>query len=434
MKVELLAPAGDFESLRAAVNAGADSVYFGIADFNMRASAARNFVMEDLPEIVNICRQGRNGKNKTGKKVKTYVTVNTVLYNDELEKMHSIVDAVKEHGVDGIIAADLATIMYAKEKGVEVHASTQLSISNTETVKFYSRFCDRIVLARELTLEQIKQICDDIKKQNIRGPKDNLIEIEVFAHGALCVSVSGRCAMSLFCYGSKCSANCGKCTQICRRRYKVTDIETNQELEIDNNYVMSPKDLCTIGLLPEIIAAGVSVLKIEGRGRAPEYVDTVISCYREALKLIEDGGKYSDEKVKEWNKRLGTVYNKGFSTGFYMGRKFDEWSGIHGSKATKEKIKIGEVRKYYPKINVVEVLILAKEEVKSGDEFLIIGPTTGVVKGIIKDFEIFDEEGKPLKETQHKKNTASQNNIITFKVPEKVRVKDVMYVFRNRES
>jgi len=274
-----LAPAGDFQSLRAAINAGADSVFFGIANFNMRASAARNFKLEDLPEIVKICNEHR---------VKTYVTVNTLLYNDEIDKMHEIVDVLKEHGVTAIIAADMATVIYAHERGVEVHASTQLSISNTQTVKFFAQFCDRVVLARELTLEQVRQICEDIKSQNIRGPRGALVEVEVFAHGALCVSVSGRCAMSLFCYGTKTSANRGKCTQICRRRYKVTDMETGQELNIDNNYVMSPKDLCTVGLLPEIIESGAKVLKLEGRGRSPEYVDTVVSVYREALKSIKN--------------------------------------------------------------------------------------------------------------------------------------------------
>lgn len=431
MLVELLAPAGNFESLRAAVNAGADSVYFGIADFNMRASAARNFKMEDLPEIVKICKKGadRNGNGK--KPVRTYVTVNTLIYNDEIEKMHSIVDAVKANGIDAIIAADLATIVYARKQDVEVHASTQLSISNTETVKFYAQYCDRIVLARELTTEQIRQICDDIKEQKICGPKGNLIEIEVFAHGALCVSVSGRCAMSLFCYGPNFSASRGKCTQICRRRYKVTDIETKQELEIDNNYVMSPKDLCTIGLLPEIINAGVTVLKLEGRGRSPEYVDTVVSCYREALESIADGS-FSEAKVKEWNVRLGTVYNKGFSTGFYMGRKFDEWSGIHGSKATKEKIKVGVVRKYYSKISVVEVLITAKENVNPGDEYSVNGPTTGVVTGKIQSMEVFDKDGLPITSAQKVSHIASQDNIITFKVETKVRPKDILYILRTR--
>lgn len=285
--IELLAPAGSFSALSAAINAGCDAVYFGIADFNMRATAAANFTVEDLPEIVVQCKP---------KNIRTYVTVNTVLYDADLEKMREIVDAVKAAGVDAIIAADMATILYARKQGVEVHISTQLSVSNIENVKFYAQYSDRIVLARELSLEQVAEICNEIKELNITGPSGRLVEIEVFGHGALCVAVSGRCAMSLYCYGT--SANRGQCTQICRRKYKVTDVETGQELLVDNNYVMSTSDLCTIGMLDELKKAGISVLKIEGRGRGAEYVDTVIRTYRQALEALETG-EYTQENIKK---------------------------------------------------------------------------------------------------------------------------------------
>lgn len=410
--VELLAPAGSFDSLQAAINAGCDSVYFGIADFNMRATAAKNFTLENLSQVVDIC-------TKAG--VKTYLTVNTLLYNDELDIMREIVGAAKKTGVTAIIAADFATIQYARSIGVEVQISTQVSISNIESLKFYSQFADRVVLARELSLEQMKEIYEDIKKCDIRGPKGELVELEVFAHGALCVAVSGRCAMSLYCYGP--SANRGKCTQVCRRQYKVTDIETGKELIVDNNYIMSPADLCTIGMLPELVDAGAKVLKLEGRGRPPEYVDTVVRCYREALTAIEEG-KYTQEKVKEWNERLRTVFNRGFSTGLYRGRTHDEWAQTHGSKATKEKTIIGKVQKYYGKIGVAQVKIKAKEEISEGEEFLITGPTTGAVTGIWKNIMVDDEVVK----------TAKQRDVVTFKVDSKVRRNDEVYVVRKRES
>jgi len=411
-KPEILAPAGSFETLQAAINAGADAVYFGIADFNMRATAAKNFTLGDLPEIVQICRKA---------KVKTYVTVNTLLYNNELEKMRKIIDAIKRIGISAIIAADMATIEHAREKGVEIHISTQLSISNTESLKFYSQFADRVVLARELSLEQVKKIVEDIKEQKIKGPGGKLVEIEVFTHGALCVAVSGRCAMSLYCYNR--SANRGKCTQMCRRRYKITDIETGKELEVDNNYVLSPADLCTIGMLPELIDAGVNVLKFEGRGRPPEYVDTVIRTYRQALEAIEKG-EYGEDKIKEWTKELKKVYNRGFSTGLYMGRKGDEWAGIHGSKATQEKLLIGVVQKYYPKIQVIQIEIQAKSTIKEGEKFIITGPTTGIIKGKLAKMQI-DE--KLVKE-------ATQNNVITFKIKGQARKNDKFFVVRKRKS
>lgn len=329
LNIEILAPAGSFESLNAAINAGADSVFLGIADFNMRASAAVNFTRENLQEVVKLCHEN---------KVKVYLTVNTLLYNDDLGTMRDVVDLAKKTRVDALIVADIATVVYAREKGMEVHISTQLSISNTEGVKFYSQFADRIVLARELKLEQIKKIHEDIIAQEIKGPKGELVEIEAFAHGAMCVAVSGRCSMSLYCSGT--SANKGKCSQICRRPFTVTDDLTGKKLRVDNNFVMSASDLCTIGMLPQMIDAGVKVFKFEGRGRAPEYVDMVIRSYKEAFDSIENG-TYTKDKIKAWNKDLGTVFNRGQSTGLYMGLEFSEWAMGSNSKATRKKVQIG---------------------------------------------------------------------------------------------
>lgn len=409
---KILAPAGAFDSLQAALDAGADEVYFGIANFNMRATAARNFTFEDLSEIVYRCKE---------KGVKTCLTLNIVMYNDDLVTMRKVADLAKENGVDALICADMSAILYANSIGMETHISTQVSVSNTESLKFYSQFADRIVLAREVDLPRMKEIAEDIKNQDIRGPKGDLVEIEVFAHGALCVAVSGRCAMSLYC--SNTSANKGKCSQVCRRKFKVIEESTGQELKVDNNYVMSSSDLCTIGMLPELIEAGASVLKFEGRGRPPEYVDTVISCYHEALESINNGD-YDDEKIISWNKRLGTVFNRGFSKGFYMGRKEDEWAGIHGSRATKEKFLLGQVVRYYPKIKVVEVKVTAKDEINEGEEIIITGDKTGIVKGKVEGM-LLDE--KPIK-------VAKQKDVITFKLEDKVREKDKFYVMRKRES
>lgn len=410
--IEILAPAGSFETLQTAIDAGADAVYFGISDFNMRATAAANFINADIPKIVKLCKAS---------KVKPYITLNTLLYDNELGRMREIVNEVKENGIDAVIAADMATIEYARSKDVEVHISTQLSISNIESLKFYSQFSDRVVLARELTLEQVAEIIREIREQDIRGPKGNLVEIEVFAHGALCVAVSGRCSMSMYCYNT--SANRGKCSQMCRRQYKVTDISTGKELVIDNNYVMSSADLCTIGMLPELVATGVNVLKFEGRGRSAEYVDTIIRTYKEALNAIEDG-TYSNDKIKKWNEDLGTVFNRGFTQNFYMGRKIGEWAGVHGSKATQERIHIGAVEHYYPKVKVAQVKIQAKDEFKTGDEYIITGPTTGLEKGIVKSLVVNDKET----------DKAKQGDTVTFKVNKKVRKNDRLYVLRERES
>lgn len=407
-EIELLAPAGSYEGLTAVIKAGCDAVYFGIAQLNMRAASISNFgSLEDLPKVAKLCHQSG---------IKCYLTLNTVLYDHDLPLMRKIVDEVKSALVDGIIVSDMAALMYAREQGVDAHISTQVSISNTESIKFFSQFTDRVVLARELNINMVKNISVEITRQGIRGPKGDLMEIEAFIHGAMCVAVSGRCGMSLFTDNS--SANRGACKQNCRRTYTVTDDKGN-ELVLDNNYIMSPNDLCTIGMLDTIIDAGISVLKIEGRGRAPEYADTVIRCYREALEAI-DQGTYTQGKVDEWNKRLGTVYNRGFGTGFYMGRQMEEWSGAYGSKATEEKFYLGEVRHYYPKAQVAEIEIMANSLTQK-ETYLIIGPTTGVLRGTA-DTILVEEEEAP---------SAEQNTIITLKVSERVRVNDKVYVVRN---
>lgn len=408
--IELLAPAGSFAALNAAINAGADSVYFGISDFNMRATAAVNFTMENLPDVVKLCHE---------KNVKTYVTVNTLLYDSDLERMRAVVDAVKAAGADSVIVADVATIIYARSVGVEVHISTQLSVSNIEGVKFYSQYSDRIVLARELSLEQVAEICKQIKEQNIRGPHGDLMEIEVFGHGALCVAVSGRCAMSLFCNGT--SANRGQCTQICRRKYKITDTETGQELVVDNNYVMSAADLWTIGMLDELKAAGISALKIEGRGRGAEYVGMVISTYREALDSIEKG-EYTEENIARWQKNLESVFNRGFSKGLYMGRNLDEWAGTAGNKSKVEKILVGKVLKFFPKASVVLAEITGDKDVVDGDEYGVIGDNTGNVRGFVEGLMVNDKRN----------DKAVKGDQITFKVGERVRKNDELYIFRTK--
>ncbi len=411
-QIELLSPAGSWEALRAAIAAGADAVYLGIANFNMRATAAVNFQKEELQEVVALIHEH---------KLRVYVTVNTIIYNQELAQMQEIIDLVKASAADAIIASDMAAILYARSIGVEVHISTQLSISNFESLKFYAQFADCVVLARELTLEQIREIIDRVRLDNIVGPSGELVRVEVFAHGALCVAVSGRCDMSLFEYNS--SANRGRCTQICRRPYKVTDLETNRELVVDGNYVMSPADLCTIGLIPQLVAAGIASLKIEGRGRPPEYVDTVIRCYREAISAAQNG-KFTADKVDDWNKRLKTVFNRSFSQGFYLGRKWDEWARFDDSQATKTKVLIGNVLNYYPRAHVAYVEVLAKTEIKTGEEFLITGKTTGLVRGVLKE----------MKDEQTVLEVAKQGSKVTFKVDAQVRAGDKFFVMRGKDN
>ncbi|MBN1617932.1 U32 family peptidase [Candidatus Dojkabacteria bacterium] len=411
-RIEFMAPAGSWEMLVAALDAGADSVYLGVEGFNMRATAARNFSIDELADVVGKCHE-RN--------VKVFITVNTVLCNDELKLMYEVIDAVKESGADAAICADIATILYARQKGVSVHVSTQLSVANTQSVKFYSQYADRIVLARELNLAQVKQIVKDIKRLKIIGPSGKLMEIEIFGHGALCVAVSGRCGMSLFC--NDLSANKGKCTQICRRKYKVIDVETGSELVVDNNYVMSAADLCTIGMLPEIIDTGVSVLKFEGRGRNAEYVDTVLRVYRQAFDAI-NSDSYNDASIARWRKRLGTVFNRGQSDGLYHGIKFAKWAGIDGSRATEQKVLAGKVVHYYPKIFVAEIKIDSDVGLKPGEKFTICGNTTGIVTGIIKEMKIDDNLVK----------IAQKGDLVTLVVGRKVRVGDSFGILVKRKA
>ncbi len=339
--------------------------------------------------------------------------MNTILYDHDIKLAHKIIDAVKESGIDSIIASDMAAIEYANKVGVNVHISTQVSVSNIEALKFYANYCDVVVLARELTLPMIKNVCDEIIKQDIRGRSGNLIKIEVFGHGAMCIAVSGRCSMSLLTDNS--SANRGACMQNCRRSYRVIDKDTNTAVDIENDYVMSPSDLCTIGLLDELVATGMDVIKIEGRGRSADYVDTVIRTYREALDSILDG-TYSKKKIKEWNKELGTVYNRGFSHGFYLGKPIVEWSGIYGNKATKQRVYVGIVKKFYTKASVAEILLDAGE-LSTKDEFQISGETTGIIRG--KNHEIWFEDKKVEK--------AVKGSLITIKLENKVHSGDRLY-------
>ena len=365
--LEIMAPAGNFECLTAAIQGGADSVYFGVENLNMRSHSANNFSMSDLPEICRICRE--NG-------VKSYLTLNIVLYQDDMEDMRKTLDAAKEAGITAVIASDMAAIMYARSIGLEVHISTQLSISNAEALKFYAQFADVVVLARELDLKQVRQIRYTIEKEHVTGPSGRLVEIEMFAHGALCMAISGKCYLSLHEYGA--SANRGACYQICRRGYEVTDLETGRQLLVDNKYIMSPKDLCTIEFMDKIIAAGVSVFKIEGRARSAEYVKRTASCYRQAADAVCDG-TYTPELAAALKDRLAEVFNRGFWDGYYQGARLGEWSTVYGSQASRKKVYCGKVTNWFNKLGVAEILI-ESAPLKKGDEIMIIGPSTGVIE------------------------------------------------------
>ena len=368
-----------------AVHAGADSVYFGIGKLNMRARSSINFTLYDLVKITRICRKHN---------VKTYLTLNTVIYDEEVKEMRRIVDSAKKNGIDAIIASDQAVIQYAKETGMAVHMSTQTNISNIEAVKYWAQYADVMVTARELNLSQVKSITSAIKKKKIKGPSGELVKLEVFAHGALCMAISGKCYLSLDNHNA--SANRGACYQLCRKPYKVTDLDGEVELVIDNEYIMSPKDLCTIGFLDKIIKAGVTVLKIEGRGRSPEYVKTVLPCYREAVDAVLDG-TYSQEKITGWSDRLKTVYNRGFWDGYYLGKKIGEWTDKPGSVATQTKEYVGKVTNYFSKLKVAEIK-MESGFLLSGDRIYIQGPTTGVVEMTIKEIRVdLSEVNKTLK-------------------------------------
>ncbi len=373
--IEITAPVGTWESLQAAIQAGADSVYFGIGVLNMRARSSINFSLRDLVKISRICR-------KHG--LRTYLTLNTVIFDNELKEMKKMVDSALKNGINAIIASDHAVIQYARSAGMEVHMSTQTNITNLEAVKYWSQFSGTMVTARELSLEQVAAIHRSIIRQKIKGPAGEPVKLEVFAHGALCMAVSGKCYLSLDHYNA--SANRGACYQTCRRPYKVTDSDGEIELLVDNEYIMSPKDLCTIGFLDKIINAGVSVLKIEGRGRSPEYVKTVVSCYREAVDAVLDG-TYSQEKVEGWIDRLKTVYNRGFWEGYYLGRKTGEWAGQHGSVATTTKEYVGKVTNYFKKLKVAEIK-MESGRLSKGDRIYIQGPTTGVVEFTVPEIRV----------------------------------------------
>ncbi|MBK7132097.1 MAG: U32 family peptidase [Bacteroidales bacterium] len=402
--IEIMAPAGSYDSLMAAIQGGADSVYFGVEQLNMRAASSNNFTLEDLREIVTICR--KNG-------LKSYLTVNVVIYDHEIEQMHRIVDAAVENGISAIIASDLSVINYAFSRGIEIHLSTQLNITNIESLKFYSQWADVAVLARELNIDQVRHIYDSIREQNIRGPKGDLIKIEMFVHGALCMAISGKCYLSL--HENNKSANRGECYQTCRKSYIATGKESGYELEIDNEYIMSPKDLCTIGFLDKLIYAGVRVLKIEGRARSAEYVKEVSKCYDEAVNAIAEG-TFTTEKTEEWKERLATVFNRGFWDGYYLGQKMGEWNTNYGSSATKRKLYIGKITNYFTKLNVAEIK-LENGDLKKGDTILITGPTTGVVEYTADEIRV------DLKVTE----IALKGELCSIKTEEYLRRSDKVY-------
>jgi putative protease len=401
---EIMAPAGSYESLMAAIQGGADSIYFGIEGLNMRSKSSNNFTIDDLHNIAKICRENN---------LKSYLTVNTIIYNNDMELMRKIVDAAKKVNLSAIIAADVAVLMYARSIGVEVHLSTQLNITNTESLKFYAQFADVVVLARELNLDQVAAIHKDIVEQQIKGPGGNLIQIEMFAHGALCMAVSGKCYLSL--HEKDLSANRGQCNQICRRSYIVKDKTSDIELEIDNEYIMSPKDLKTIHFMNKMMDAGVRVFKIEGRARGPEYVRVVTTCYKEAIESY-CSDTFTQDKIDVWNEKLSTVFNRGFWDGYYLGQRLGEWTHRYGSGATKRKVYVGKAVKHFGNLGVTEFLV-ETQSVKPGDELLITGPTTGAVfitaEDIRVDFNSVEE--------------AVKGDHFSIKTNEKIRPNDQLY-------
>lgn len=401
---EVMAPVGSWESLRAAIDAGADAVYFGIQGLNMRSRSANNFTVDNLHEIVALCES---------EGVKTYLTVNTIIYDGDIEKLHAIVDAARDARVTAIIASDIAAILYARSVGVEVHISTQVNVTNVEAVRFYAQWADVMVLARELSLEQVAAIHRAIVEEGIRGPRGELVRIEMFCHGALCMAVSGKCYLSLHEMNS--SANRGACTQICRRGYTVRDCETGDELEIDNKYIMSPKDLKTIHFLNKMIDAGVRVFKIEGRARGAEYVRIAVECYNEAINAVIDG-TYTEEAVARWDDRLGQIFNRGFWDGYYLGQRLGEWSMKYGSSATRTKVYAAKGVRYFSNIGVAEFLMEAGE-LHVGDEIVITGPTTGAVIMTVDEIRV---DLKPVEK-------AVKGDSFSIKVDKKIRPSDKLY-------
>ncbi len=407
---EIMAPVGSRESLAAAIDAGADAVYFGIEGLNMRSRSSANFTADDMADIASLC---------ASRGVKTYLTVNTVIYDGDMETMRRIISRAKEAGISAIIASDMAAILYAREIGQEVHISTQVNVSNIEAVRFYAQFADVMVLARELNMEQVAEISRAIERDDIRGPRGERVRLEMFCHGALCMAVSGKCYMSLHEMNS--SANRGACNQICRRAYTVRDKETGEELEIDNQYIMSPKDLKTIHFLNKMVDAGVRVLKIEGRARGPEYVRETVECYSQALSAIVDGS-YSEEKIAEWDARLVKIFNRGYWNGYYMGERLGEWSAKYGSSATRVKSYAAKAMRWFSKIGVGEFLMEA-DELKTGDEVVITGPTTGALIFKVEELR-FDL--KPVE-------SVKKGQLFSMPVPAKVRPSDKLYIWKVKE-
>ena len=401
---EIMAPVGSRESLAAAIQAGAGSIYFGIGQLNMRSHSANHFTIEDLKEIAETC-------NERG--IKTYLTVNTVIYGEDINAMREIIDAAKAANITAVIVSDVAVMVYCRQVGMEVHLSTQLNISNIEALKFYAQFADVAVLARELNMEQVAEIYRQIEEQDIRGPRGELVRIEMFCHGAFCMAISGKCYMSL--HDSNRSANRGQCTQICRRSYTVTDNETGNQLEIDNKYIMSPKDLKTIRFIDKMMKAGVRVFKIEGRARGPEYVYEVVTCYKEAIQSVLDG-TYTEEKKDKWDERLSTVFNRGFWDGYYQGQRLGEWTKNYGNKATEKKVLVGKVMKYFSKLGVAEIAVEASE-IEKDQNMLIIGPTTGIMKFDASEIRY---DLKPVEK-------AEKGWRVSVPVPDKVRPNDKVY-------
>lgn len=408
---EIMAPVGSRESLAAAIQAGADSIYFGIEKLNMRAHSASTFTIDDLREIAATC-------NEHG--IKTYLTVNTIIYNEDIPLMHEIVDAAKEAGISAVIASDVAVMTYCNKVGQEVHLSTQLNISNVEALKFYAQFADVVVLARELNMSQVAEVHRLAEEQNICGPSGQPVRIEMFCHGALCMAISGKCYLSLD--NANRSANRGECIQLCRRSYTVTDNETGTQLEIDNKYVMSPKDLKTVRFIDKMMKSGVRVFKIEGRARGPEYVYTVVKCYKEAIQSVIDG-TFTEEKKDQWDERLATVFNRGFWDGYYLGQKLGEWNKNYGSCATEKKVYVGKGVKYFSKLGVAEFAIEAAD-FKKGDKLLITGPTTGVIYMNADEIR-YDLE--PVEE-------ARKGQRVSMPVPAKVRPSDKLFKLERVEG
>ena len=409
-KIELMAPAGDFDSLQSAIDAGADSVYFGVEQLNMRARSTVNFTIDNLPEVVSRCSE---------KGVRSYLTLNTIIYDHDINVMHTLLEAAHKAGVTAVIASDISVITHARKIGMEVHISTQQNVSNIEAVRYFSQMADTVVLARELSLAQVADIVRKIEEENITGPSGRKIEIEIFGHGALCMAISGKCYMSLHAYNS--SANRGACKQNCRKSYILTEKDSGNQIEVDHEYLMSPKDLCTIEFLDRVIGAGVSVLKIEGRGRAPEYVHTVVKTYREAIEAYYNGS-YSLEKAREWKETLRTVYNRDFWGGYYLGQTMGQWSDNSGSNATRRKVYIGKGLHFYPKPSIGEILIEAYD-LRRGDRIIITGPTTGVKELIADDF-LADEK---------KVDVAEKGAHVTMKLDFRLRPSDRVYKIEETE-